>query len=1327
MSAQILEMRISPGGQEEVAGEYELRPEMTPEAAAQELPLEVRQVLAPMTAAFEALHQGLCEDLHLTGIRKIHVYHNMKSAACLERHRESRSATAEVALAALAAGPQWASLLADLLRAQALYPGVSDTRLPKRFAPLAQVVAPLRHLLEKIRERVHSQLLSASEIMDPLEADDPERPWDPFGQTRLLLKRFLSRQDWRERDVLHLMLDFLQGSPILYGERLLNLWFSLKRLQDEDQTAYTRIVAALINEGRAYLGELPRWRRLCGIGKTSGSEAWEGADTFRVIQGVAGLLGVHPENLPALSSPTDAEGIVWDTLRAAALRRGGQLSALKPFEKASLFLAAELFPDNLEHRAFHRFLLENEEPYRQLLANYYSPPETQQAQLTRILTAFNEHPANIERRVQYSQREAAQLLRVFFLRPDPVDAIIDRERKKDIYYRLTGLKGQALLPQVLHECQSIFKYITPEAIARVATGLDVPVADIGRVIASFKEFTLDPTGQHILYVCKGTACFLRGQPHLSQALATRLGVEEGKVSSEGVQFLERDCFGTCHLAPVIKVGQTFIPALRPEEIPGVISQLLKGRSFANRSDFFKAVRDSLAEEDQVVLRHSFRLQSAYELEVTPEHLEGLAINGLGEIMILPKMRVLGTLAEHSYSFRFLDVAGIQQHGTLITDADDFLMGVVNVPDPQVQGGLRHTLRPRVVFKDNYVYLEGRPQALGAFQSSSVALQKPDGTFGSLVFAEEDPQAPPETLRGLAAGFKRPIPQNFFSRQDRLLLGFVEGVNPESIDSYLEKGGYQALKKVLGYGQPEKRWKPAAIVQEILASHLRGRGGAGFPTGIKWEALLKARPEVQEGDEVAIPVKIMVANGDEGDPGAFMDRTLIQERPHQLLEGMLIAALATGCRYGVIYVRKEYEDAVQRLENAVFEARRYGFLGRQVMEVPDFDFDVEIRLGAGAFVAGEKRAIMRAIAGKPAEPDLKAVSNIQRGLWGKPTLLNNVETFANVPLIMSRGGNWFRDQGYGASGGTKIFSVAGIVNHTGLVEVRFGRTLRDVLHIAGGVQEGKKLAGVQIGGPSGAILSLTGVRAYLLDAPLDFDVFNRVGAMIGSGGLVFLGKDDDVVRLARHFTAWLAAESCGQCPNCLNGLVSLGATLDRILKGESNSLDIHTLWAKAGIIRADSKCGLGQTAPNPVTSSLRFFPVSYLHYLLDNPRVDTLELLLGLEALHLITRDDAAISSATGPGQVAFSLKKGFIRFIFEELAELDQLRQLAENSSHRFLRLLNLTSSQVNWQGVKVKYSQESITKHPYHMAGAYKAWDEMEISLYAPKNQKMRRRFPLW
>jgi hypothetical protein len=320
------------------------------------------------------------------------------------------------------------------------------------------------------------------------------------------------------------------------------------------------------------------------------------------------------------------------------------------------------------------------------------------------------------------------------------------------------------------------------------------------------------------------------------------------------------------------------------------------------------------------------------------------------------------------------------------------------------------------------------------------------------------------------------------------------------------------------------------------------------------------------------------------------------------------------------------------------------------------------------------------------------------LWGKPTLLNNVETFANVPLIIQKGGEWFRDVGYNASGGTKIFSVAGIVNYTGLVEVGFGRTLRDILNIAGGVQEGKVLAGVQIGGPSGAILSLTGIRAYLLDAPLDFDTFERVGAMIGSGGLVFLGEDDDVVRLARHFTDWLTEESCGQCPACLNGLTSLGATLDRILRGEGLSLDIHLLWGKADLVRAGSNCGLGQTAPNPVTSSLRFFPVAYLHYLLDNPRIDGLEMFLSLEGLRLITRQE--VGGNGDPQATAFSLKKGFIKFILEELEKRERFRPGAESRPQKFLKILNLTRQEVGLAGVTREFSPEDLAHRPTLMIG---------------------------
>jgi NADH:ubiquinone oxidoreductase subunit F (NADH-binding)/NADH:ubiquinone oxidoreductase subunit E len=1298
MTAIILEVRIDPAASDQVAGEYELTAGLAPEAAARGLPPAVSQALTADLEAFAALHRGLLTDQELTGIKRVRLFSQMRSATRLDMGPEAGSFTASMALPALAAGPLWGALLADLLRAQALYPGPQDTRLPRRFAPLAQAVAPLRHLLERIKQQAHQNPDLLSQLLDSLGDEDPDNPLDPLSQTRQLLARFLSREDWRERDIFHLLLDFIQGSPHLFDEMLLNTWFSLKRLQDEDPPAYTRALAALINEGRGYLGDLPRWRAV--LRKYGSPGHWDLTRRDLVQRAMAGLLGLSEGDFQNLAIPEPANHLTWTRLyEAAANNAGAAHISLRSLEKASLFVAAEFFSENSGQRRFLRHLLEHEEPYRQLLATVYAPREAQEAQLARIMATFNQHPANCETQVSFTPEEAAEFLQVFFLRPDPVAAVIYREQRKDLYHTLEGLSGQALLPQVLHECQKIFRYITPEVLDRVAEGLKVAPLDILRVIASYKDFSADPAGQVIVHICKGTACFLRGQPLLSRGLAGHLGAEEGRVSPEGIQFLERDCFGVCNLAPVLKVGPTFIGQVQAREIPELIAQLLRGPSYANRTDFFRAIREALAEVDQVALHQTFRVLAALQLDVSPDLVAGLSINGLGEIRALPGNRLLGNLVDRSFSFTYRDASGTEKLAALVTDADDLLRGAVNITHPEVLTSLGQTLRPRVFLENNQVLLEGKPAPLGEYHSSSIVLKKPDGSYGCLVFDEDNLKSPPEERRGLPEVARRPPPPEFYSQQDRYLLGFVEGVNPESIDSYLEKGGYQALKKVLGYGTLTKRWQPEDIVQEIMASNLRGRGGAGFPTGLKWREMLKARPQAESKDEVRIDLKLMVANGDEGDPGAFMDRTLIQERPHQLLEGMLIAALATDCRYGVIYVRQEYEDAVARLENALFEARRYGFLGRQILGVPDFDFDVEIRLGAGAFVAGEKRAIMRAIEGKAAEPDVKAVSNIKRGLWGKPTLLNNVETFANVPLILQKGGEWFRGLGYGGSGGTKIFSVAGIVNYTGLVEVRFGRTLRDILNIAGGVQEGKVLAGVQIGGPSGAILSLTGIRAYLLDAPLDFDTFDRVGAMIGSGGLVFLGEDDDVLRLARHFTDWLTDESCGQCPACLNGLTSLGATLDRILRGEGVSLDIHLLWGKADIIRAGSNCGLGQTAPNPVTSSLRFFPVAYLHYLLDNPSIDTLELFRSLEALRLITRQEVSMGDGE-PAAAVFGLKKGFITFILEELEKRERFRPGAESRPQKFLKLLDLRREEVGLKGVTREFSQEHLTQWQSLMVG---------------------------
>ena len=931
MTAFLLEVHLEPDASEQVAGEYELTTDLAPEEALRGLPPLASQALSPFMESFSAWHQGLLAEQCLTRIKGVRLFSHLRSATRLDPGTEADGLMACIALPALAAGPLWGSLLAHLIKAQALYPGPQDTRLPCRFESLARTVAPLRHVLERIREQARQDPDVFLGLLAPLSQAGSDNPLDPYGRTNQLLSCFLSREDWRERDIFHLILDFIQGSPQLFGEPLLNTWFSLKRLQDEDPPAYTKALLALINEGRGYLGELPRWR--AALKKYGSSGHWDATRRDLVAKAMAGLLGLQDEEFEKIKASVSLASLTWTELEEAAASKAGAANiALKPLEKASLFLAAEIFSQNIGQWRFCRFLLENIKFYRQLLATVYSPCDRQEAQLARILADFNRHPANCETQVEFSPEEVQEFLQVFFLRPDPVDAVIFREWRKDLYQTLKGLAGQALLPQALHECQKIFGYLTPKVLERLAAGLKISPLDINRVIASYKEFSADPAGQIIVHVCKGTACFLRGQPGLSRRLAAHLGVSEGRVSPEGIQFLERDCFGVCNLAPVLKVGQAFIGHVEAWEIPELIARLLRGPSYANRTDFFRAIIEVLAEVDQLALHHNFWVLSAPQLDLSPDQITGLSINGLGEIRALPGNSLLGTLAERSFSITSRDASGAEKLGAPVADADDLLLGAVNVPDPEVQEKIDLTLRPRVILEEDKVLLEGRAAPLGDFHSSSIVLKKPDGSYGCLVFDEVNPKTPPEERRGLPEVARRPLPPKFFNRQDRHLLGFVEGVNPESINSYLEKGGYQALKKVLGNGNQAKRWQPRDIIQEIMTSNLRGRGGAGFPTGLKWKEMLKARPQPETKDEIKLDLKLMVANGDEGDPGAFMDRTLIQERPHQLLEGMLIAALATSCRYGIIYVRAEYEDAVARLENAIFEARRCGFLGRDVSGV-----------------------------------------------------------------------------------------------------------------------------------------------------------------------------------------------------------------------------------------------------------------------------------------------------------------------------------------------------------------------------------------------------------
>ena len=415
---------------------------------------------------------------------------------------------------------------------------------------------------------------------------------------------------------------------------------------------------------------------------------------------------------------------------------------------------------------------------------------------------------------------------------------------------------------------------------------------------------------------------------------------------------------------------------------------------------------------------------------------------------------------------------------------------------------------------------------------------------------------------------------FYSKQKRLLMDMNGKIDPKSIDDYLSIGGYTALAKAIFEMEPDK------IIEEVTESGLRGRGGAGFRTGWKWE----------DAKQYDVPIKYVICNADEGDPGAYMDRSLLEGNPHSVLEGMIIGAYAVGATEGYIYVRKEYPLAVENATLAIEQAREYGLLGKNILG-SGFSFDIKIARGGGAFVCGESSALMASIEGRVGEPRSKHIHATESGLWGKPTVLNNVETWANVPLIIKEGAAWYASMGTENSKGTKIFSLVGDVNHTGLVEVPMGMTLREVIFdLGGGIPGGKRFKAVQTGGPSGGCLPES-----LLDLPVDFDSLDDAGSMMGSGGMIVMDENTCMVDVARYFVKFLTEESCGKCTPCREGLRRMLQILTRITEGEGTEEDIALLEELGEVIGTASLCGLGKSAPNPVLTTIRYFRDEYLEH------------------------------------------------------------------------------------------------------------------------------------
>ena len=467
---------------------------------------------------------------------------------------------------------------------------------------------------------------------------------------------------------------------------------------------------------------------------------------------------------------------------------------------------------------------------------------------------------------------------------------------------------------------------------------------------------------------------------------------------------------------------------------------------------------------------------------------------------------------------------------------------------------------------------------------------PEGTFYSMVQEEDIPEIVTEhLLKGnvvkhllyeetVKADKIIPLNEtNFYKKQHRVALRNCGVINPEKIDEYIGTGGYEALGIVL----PEK--KPEDVIQILLDSGLRGRGGAGFPTGLKWKFAAG-----NDADQ-----KYVCCNADEGDPGAFMDRSILEGDPHAVLEAMAIAGYAIGASQGYIYVRAEYPIAVQRLEIAIEQAREYGLLGKNIFD-SGFDFDIELRLGAGAFVCGEETALMTSIEGNRGEPRPRPPFPALKGLFQKPTILNNVETYANIPQIIVNGPEWFASMGTEKSKGTKVFALGGKIHNTGLVEIPMGTTLREIVEeIGGGVPNGKKFKAAQTGGPSGGC-----IPAEHLDIPIDYDNLLSIGSMMGSGGLIVMDEDTCMVDIAKFFLEFTVDESCGKCTPCRIGTRRMLEILEKITKGQATMEDLDKLEELCYHLQSNSLCALGQTAPNPVLSTLRYFRDEYIAHIVD---------------------------------------------------------------------------------------------------------------------------------
>ena len=732
-------------------------------------------------------------------------------------------------------------------------------------------------------------------------------------------------------------------------------------------------------------------------------------------------------------------------------------------------------------------------------------------------------PKKNRERVDTSGAESAYRCRT----PEEIDLYV-----VDSVVDRCGKNESAMIP-ILQALQEEYRYLPESALERVCELTEITPAQITGVASFYTQFRKQPVGEHLIKVCHGTACHVAGAQAITDELRRELGIAPGEHTDADGRFTVEEvaCMGCCTLAPVASVDETTFGHLTPDTVSDMLAKSSEAGGDTPQSDvptFSESENDQFAGEVRIGLGSC------------------CVAGGSGKV----KDAIVQTLAASGAKVSIKPVGCVGMcHQTPLVEV------LVPGKEPQFYAGV-DPHDARAIVRRHF------PAANMGERFSRAVSCFYDGVIRSKTN---------ELVVGRDIDLRDGQVSAFLGRQKHIATEHCGEINPTDLDEYLRYDGFEALKRCT------EQLSPDHIIQAVTESGLRGRGGGGFSTGRKWSLAGAA-----QGDK-----KYIVCNGDEGDPGAFMDRMLMESFPYRIVEGIAIAALAVGAEEGFLYIRAEYPLAVERIQDALDECERRGYLGENILGSGK-KLELRIMEGAGAFICGEETALLESIEGKRGLPRLRPPYPVDKGLWGKPTLINNVETYANVPWIIRNGAGAFAALGTENSKGTKVFSLAGKINRGGLIEVPMGITIREIVEeIGGGMKDGRRFKALQIGGPSGGC-----IPEEHADTPVDFEALTSVGAIMGSGGLVVLDDTDCMVDIARYFLAFTQDQSCGKCTFCRVGTRRMLDILERLCEGKGVEGDLEELEDVARSVMAGSLCGLGRTAPNPVLSTLRYFRHEY---------------------------------------------------------------------------------------------------------------------------------------